>query len=67
MVVRSEEKLTEIFLMAKVVRVENDEEKKNDKYTKTTFWFTTIDHNFQNLLQAYLDLQNKKGDRVKVI
>jgi|GEM_PF-1929744 hypothetical protein len=36
MVVRSGEKLTEIFLMAKVVRVENDEEKKNDKYIKIT-------------------------------
>jgi len=53
--------------MAKVVRVENDEEKKNDKYIKITLWFTTIYPNFQNLLQAYLDLQSKKSDKVKVI
>mgnify|MGYP001411668174 CR=1 FL=1 len=53
--------------MAKVVRVENDEEKKNDKYTKTASQFTNIDPNFQNLLQAFFYLQSKKGGRAKVI
>ena len=56
----------EIFFKARVARVDTKKEKGDRKYRETAFEFINMDTNFGSLLQAYLDLENSRGNAKKI-